>query len=116
MEKSQKKLTLVSEADIGVRPSGLIVVDEHIITSDYSEMKSHLKIKTFTIFSHHKSLELTLNFTLNQTKVIKPLHDSFDKTPLRYKVTSNSKEDFQKSIMEDETKRRCDGILPTAPQ
>ena len=94
-----------------IRPSGSSVVDYFIISSDHSEIISHMKIKTFTIFSDHKPLELTLNFAPNNIKVVSPLHKNFDKAPLRYKVIPNSKEDFQKSMMEEENKRRCDEIL-----
>ena len=95
-----------------IKPNGSSLVDYFIISSDHNKLVSHMKVKEFTIYSDHKPLELSLNFSVSNTNQVEPLHKSFDKAPQRYKVTSSSKDDFLES-MEKNAQTACH-ILDTS--
>ena len=63
-----------------------------------------MKITTFTMFSDHKPLELSLNITAHKTKVIKPLKDSYAFAPRRYKTSLVSKDNFKESMKKQSSK------------
>ena len=81
-----------------IKPNGSSVVDYFIISSDHNNLISHMKIKSFSMFSDHKPLELSLNFGANKIYEMKPLDSAFDKAPPRYKIMPSSGDDFLVSM------------------
>ena len=96
-----------------IQPGGASVVDYFIISPEISELICYLTIHPLTCFSDHKPLTLTLNVSqISRSQAdYKPLHETYSKAPLRYKVTSESYPGLKTSMEKQVFKDQASNIL-----
>ena len=96
-----------------IQTGGASVVDYFIISPQIKNLVSHMTVEPLTQFSDHKPLTLAMNFsqTSNCNVENKPLHESYNKAPLRYKLTPDSYTHLGTSMEKQSLKDRTHAIL-----
>ena len=96
-----------------IQPGGASVVDYFVISPEIGDLICYMTVNPLTSFSDHKPLTLTLNLCKNSRSQAgyKPLHETYSKAPLRYKVTSESCPGLKTSMEKQAFKDRASNIL-----
>lgn len=91
-----------------IQYGGSSVVDYLITSPGINKYVKYMSILPFTMYSDHKPLTLSLNFT---TRVTNNLDLRFDKAPLRYKHNSNSLRDLGIVLADTHLIEQCELIV-----